>query len=321
MANKPEDFLREFHWLMDVLHNIDVGLVVMDMNFSIKLWNSFMQNHSAKYSPDVLERSIFEVFPELPEGWFKRKLQSVTVLRNAAFTTWEQRPYLFKFKNYRPVTGNAEFMYQNCTILPLLDTRGQVAHICLIVYDVTEVAVNRLQLQKVNAKLHDISRTDGLTGLLNRKTWEQELVNEFKRYQRYKHACSLIMFDIDHFKMVNDNHGHPAGDEVIRQTAHILSQGIRTMDVAGRYGGEEFVVFLVDTNAEGAKVVAERLRKAIEANPVHYEDKIISYTISLGICELSDRITDPTMWIDSADRGLYRAKRGGRNASVIYGFD
>lgn len=306
---------------MDVLHNIDVGLVVLDMECKIKLWNSFMQNHSAKISTDVLEKSVFEVFSELPEAWFRRKLQSVTVLRNAAFTTWEQRPYLFKFKNYRPVTGNAEHMYQNCTILPLMDTRGQVAHICLIIYDVTEVAVNRLQLQKANAKLHNISRTDGLTGLLNRKTWEQSLNHEFRRFQRYKHTCSLIMFDIDHFKNVNDNYGHPAGDEVIRQTSRILSEGIRNIDIAGRYGGEEFAVILVDTDADGAKVVAERLRTAIEASSVHYEDKIINYTISLGICELSERVTDPTMWIDSADRGLYRAKRGGRNTSVIYGLD
>lgn len=321
MANKPDDFLREFHWLMDVLHNIDVGLVVLDMSFRIKLWNSFMQNHSARFASDVLENSLFNVFPELPEAWFRRKLQSVTVLRNASFTTWEQRPYLFRFKNYRPVTGNAEYMYQNCTILPLLDTRGQVAHICLIVYDVTEVAVNRLQLQKANAKLHDISRTDGLTGLLNRKTWEQALHHEFRRFQRYEHQCSLIMFDIDHFKKINDSYGHPAGDEVIRQTARIVHNGIRNIDIGGRYGGEEFAVILVDTDAEGAKVVAERLRTRIEASSVHYEGQIINYTISLGICELSERISDPTMWIDSADRGLYRAKRGGRNTSVVYGFE
>ncbi len=321
MASKPEDFLREFHWLMDVLHNIDVGLVVLDVSFNIKLWNSFMQNHSAKNSSDVLEHSLFEVFPELPEPWFRRKLQSVSVLRNAAFTTWEQRPYLFKFKNYRPVTGSAEFMYQNCTIFPLLDTRGQVAHLCLIIYDVTEVAVNRLQLQTANAKLHDISRTDGLTGLLNRKTWEHALNHEFQRYQRYKHTCSLIMIDIDHFKNVNDTHGHPAGDDVIRETAKVLTEGIRNIDIAGRYGGEEFAVILVDTDAQGAKVVAERLRSRIEATTVHHEDLKLNVTISLGICELSERIADPTMWIESADRGLYRAKHGGRNTSVIYGFE
>jgi diguanylate cyclase len=318
MTTAPKEFLNEFHWLMDVLHNIDVGLVVLDLDMRVKLWNGFMQNHSAKASTDVLDKSIFDLFPELPEAWFRRKLQAVTMLHNAAFTTWEQRPYLFRFKNYRPVTGIAEHMYQNCTILPLTDANGQVAHICLIVYDVTEVAVNRMQLQKANAQLHQISRTDGLTGLLNRKTWEQSLRNEFKRFQRYHHACSLIMFDIDHFKRINDNYGHPAGDEVIRRTASILQSGLRESDVAGRYGGEEFAVILVDTDAAGAMVVAERLRTRIEASSVTYEKNIINYTVSLGIAELTAKITDPTMWIDTADRGLYNAKRAGRNQSVIY---
>ncbi len=303
---------------MDVLHNIDVGLVVLDLNLHIKLWNGFMQNHSAKTSADVLDECIFDVFPELPEAWFRRKLQSVTVLHNASFTTWEQRPYLFRFKNYRPVTGAAEHMYQNCTMLPLTDARGQVNHVCLIVYDVTEVAINRLQLQKANAQLHHISRTDGLTGLLNRKTWEQSLRHEFKRFQRYHHACSLIMFDIDHFKNINDSFGHTAGDEVIRRTAATLLEGLRDSDVAGRYGGEEFAVILVDTDATGARVVAERLRTRIEAASVPFEQHVINFTISLGIAELSPKITDSTMWIDTADRGLYNAKRSGRNQSSVY---
>jgi diguanylate cyclase (GGDEF) domain len=318
MTSSPKDFLHEFHWLMDVLHNIDVGLVVLDLHMHVKLWNGFMQNHSARSSAEVLDVCIFDLFPELPEAWFRRKLQAVTVLHNAAFTTWEQRPYLFRFKNYRPVTGAAEFMYQNCTMLPLTDATGEVNHICLIIYDVTEVAINRLQLQQANAQLRHISRTDGLTGLLNRKTWEQSLRLEFKRFQRYHHACSLIMLDIDHFKDINDSYGHTAGDEVIRRTAAILKEGLRESDVAGRYGGEEFVVILVDTDAAGAQVVAERLRTRIEASSVPYEQHIINFTVSLGIAELTPKISDPTMWIDTADRGLYNAKRAGRNQAIIY---
>ena len=303
---------------MDVLHNLDVGLVVLDLEMHIKLWNSFMQNHSAKQSPDVLEKNIFEVFPELPEAWFRRKIQAVTVLHSAAFTTWEQRPYLFRFKNYRPVTGLAEHMYQNCTILPLTDAHGQVKHVCLIIYDVTEVAVNRMQLQHANEQLRLISRTDGLTGLLNRKTWEESLNNEFYRFQRYQNTCSLIMFDIDHFKVVNDSYGHTAGDEVIRRTAQVLIHGVRNIDIAGRYGGEEFAVMLVDTDAQGAYIVAERLRKAIEATSVQHEQHALTYTVSLGIAELSSDMTDPTMWINCADQALYQAKNSGRNNTVIY---
>ncbi len=313
-----DEFLNEFHWVMDVLQNIDVGLVVLDSNFNVRLWNSFMQNHSARQPSDVLGNKIFDLFPELPEAWFRRKAQSVMVLGNSAFTTWEQRPFLFRFRNYRPVTGRAAFMYQNSTIIPLTDTRGKVAHICIILYDVTEIATNRMQLQRANHQLHIISRTDGLTGLLNRKTWEDSLQHEFRRFTRYHHTCSMIMFDIDHFKRVNDGYGHPAGDEVIRKAAEVVKACLRETDVAGRYGGEEFAIILVDTDAQGALVLAERLRQTIEATTVYYEDHVINFTISLGVAELTTRMSEPTLWIDSADRGLYRAKRAGRNRAFIY---
>ncbi len=312
-----KDFLNDFHWLMDVLNNIDVGLVILDKDYNIQLWNSFMQNHSARTPSDILGRNIFESFPELPPAWFKRKVESVLVLRNSAFTTWEQRPYLFRFKNYRPITGVAEFMYQNCTIIPLKDTQGKVEHICLIVYDVTEIAVNRLQLQTANEKLHQLSRTDGLTGLLNRKTWEIELDKEFKRYHRHQQPCSMLMFDIDHFKSINDNYGHPAGDEVIRHTAAAVRESIRETDIAGRYGGEEFAVILVNSGGQDAKLVAERLRQKIEQSTVCYEDMSINYTISIGICELGPNLKGPVAWIDAADKGLYEAKHNGRNNSVL----
>lgn len=314
----PKDFLSDFHWLMDVLQNIDVGLIILDEEFNIQLWNSFMQNHSAMGPTDVLGKNIFESFPELPEPWFRQKVQSVFVLHNSAFTTWEQRPYLFKFKNYRPVTGIADFMYQNSTIIPLKDTRGKVEHICLIVYDVTEVAVNRLQIQAANQQLHEISRTDGLTGLLNRKTWELDAEQEYKRFKRHEHPCSLVMFDIDHFKNINDSYGHPAGDEVIRQTAAAVKSCIRDIDIAGRYGGEEFTIVLSDTDTEGALVVAERIRNKIQELTVHYEDFAIQFTVSLGVALLTQQMANRTAWIDCADKALYQAKKNGRNNSVIY---
>ena len=303
---------------MDVLQDIDVGLVVLNKDFEIELWNSFMQNHSARLPTQVLGKNLFELFPEVPEAWFKRKVQTVFMLHNPAFTTWEQRPFLFKFRNYRPITGVADFMYQNCTILPLTNTSGQIEHICIIIYDVTEVAVNRLQLQNANEQLHTLSRTDGLTRLLNRKAWETELEEEFRRFQRNNAPVSLIMFDIDHFKKVNDNYGHPAGDEVIRSTASILRTTQREVDIAGRYGGEEFAVILLNCDAEGAKVFAERMRRSIESNTVTHDGIDIQYTISLGIAQLSPLIANPTDWINTADKGLYQAKENGRNNSVIF---
>ena len=314
---QDNDFLKDFHWIMDVVQHIDVGLVILDRSFTVQLWNSFMQNHSASRADEVLGKNLFSLFPELPEAWFKRKADAVFTLNNSAFTTWEQRPYLFRFKSYRPITSLAPYMYQNSMILPLKDARGNVDHICIVLYDVTEAAVNKIKTQEANLRLKHISRTDGLTGLLNRKTWENELESEFKRFARSQNSCSLVILDIDHFKKINDGYGHPAGDEVIRKTSHILKESIREIDIAGRYGGEEFVIILVDTDLAGAEVVAERLRQQIEAQIVEYDGNNITYTVSLGVAELSSNYSDKTQWLSTADQALYQSKESGRNQVTL----
>lgn len=277
-----------------------------------------MQNHSATNAESVINTSLFTAFPEIDEMWFRRKAESVYLLKNSAFTTWEQRPYLFRFENYRPITGKAEFMYQNTTFIPIQNLSGQTDGICLIVYDVTEQAVNHLAFEAANEQLAIISQTDGLTGLLNRKTWEDHFEKEFERLRRYEEDASVIIFDIDHFKKVNDGYGHPAGDEVIRQTARIVESCLRKTDIAGRYGGEEYIIFLPHTSAEDSIELAERIRTAIESTPAYYEKQEMNYTVSLGISGYVPSLASPTAWIDTADQALYQSKQGGRNQYHIY---
>jgi diguanylate cyclase (GGDEF)-like protein len=143
-------------------------------------------------------------------------------------------------------------------------------------------------------------------------------VSEFRRTRRTQQPSTLIMFDIDHFKKVNDTYGHQAGDDVIRATSARLREAMRSTDIAGRYGGEEFGVILVNTRADGALIFAERLRQTIEASVVRHEQHEIRYTVSLGIAELGAGLKDHKQWIECADQGLYAAKHGGRNRAVIY---
>ena len=110
--------MKEFHWLMEMVQTVDVGLVVIEEDFTVKVWNSFMESHSGVSAEAIRSTSLFEQFPDLPVEWLKQKTNTVFGLRNRSFMTWEQRPYLFKFKNYRPITGTEEFMYQNVTISP-----------------------------------------------------------------------------------------------------------------------------------------------------------------------------------------------------------
>jgi diguanylate cyclase (GGDEF)-like protein len=305
--------VSEIHWLMDMFQTVDVGLVVLSADYRIQVWNGFMENHSGLTPRQVRDRYLFDLFSEIDEDWLRRKCDPVILLKNRAFTIWEQRPYIFKFRNYRPITGSAEYMYQNSTIFPLSDTMGRVTHLCLIIYDVTDVAVSRLELESMNGQLRTLSKTDFLTSLNNRGFWEEALINEYKRIKRSGHHSTLLMCDIDHFKRVNDTFGHAAGDAVIQQVAVAVKKNLRSTDVAGRYGGEEFAVLLLDTTVEQAMFFAERLRKNVEAMAVEYNQQVLRVTVSIGVAEYSENMGEYRDWLEAADKALYQSKAAGRN--------
>jgi diguanylate cyclase (GGDEF)-like protein len=121
------------------------------------------------------------------------------------------------------------------------------------------------------------------------------------------------MMDIDHFKKVNDVYGHTVGDDVIRQVSKAISSQVRDIDIAGRYGGEEFGIILTHTNVQGAVIFAERLRSTIEKLVVHTGEQEVRFTISIGVAELTSKITDHRAWIETADGALYKSKENGRN--------
>ncbi|MEJ2345607.1 MAG: diguanylate cyclase [Gammaproteobacteria bacterium] len=317
--NEPGSEVAQLHWLLGILQNVDVGLVVLDRNCRIKLWNGFMENHSGVSAGHAMERDVFELVPELPRDWLQRKMASVSLLETSAYSTWQQRPYLLKFHSYRPVTGRSQWMYQNVTLFPLTSPQGQVEHVCMMLYDVTDMALDEQELLRTNQELERLSRTDGLTGLYNRRTWEDMLRSEFRRHQRSHQPGALVMFDIDHFKHINDTYGHPAGDAVLQRVAEVVRDTKRETDIAGRYGGEEFAIILLDTDDQGAMRFAERLRKAIAAATVRTDGKEISFTISLGVAGIV-HVEGATYshWLKAVDQALYRSKEGGRNRTTVY---
>ena len=315
----PAQFdINELHWLLDIVQSIDVGVVVTDRDYRVEVWNSFMENHSGRSSSEVAHKTLFDLFPEIDRAWFTHKVETAVMLGTRAFTIWEQRPNLVRFKSYQPITGLADEMYQNVTILPLRSTNGATDHVCLIIYDVTGVAVNKRQLESANAQLQELALRDGLTGLLNRRHWENCVEHEFARHMRYETPVSLVMFDIDHFKSVNDQYGHQIGDEVIREVARVTRNLARETDYAGRYGGEEFVVLLPDTSLSGAGQFAERLRLAISKLSVDHEGKPLQFTVSLGVACLDNKMNSHADLIERADKALYQSKENGRNQTTVY---
>lgn len=309
--------LDDFHWLMDILQTIDVGLVVIDRQYQIQLWNGFMENHSGLFAAAVRGQNLFQQFADLPETWLRRKVEEVFALHSPVFSSWEQRARLFNFVSTRPFTGSSEWMYQNVTLMPLVSRNGQCSHICFIIYDVTDAATGKLAQQQANKKLEALSITDRLTNLYNRGHWEECLRQEYQRHFRTGSPVTLMMFDIDFFKKINDTYGHPAGDTVLRQVACILKQQLRATDLAGRYGGEEFGILLLDADSATSQIVAERLRQAIAKHLVQHEAHAIHFTISIGLAELNPRLGTPAQWLNHADKALYFAKHHGRNRVIV----
>ncbi|MBI5664097.1 MAG: diguanylate cyclase [Nitrospirae bacterium] len=163
-------------------------------------------------------------------------------------------------------------------------------------------------------ELQHLSQTDGLTGLFNRQHLDKRLTEEMERARRYGSPLSLIIFDIDHFKRINDSYGHIIGDKMLQTTASVIRDTLRTTDIAGRFGGDEFVVILVQTDIGIGVQVAERLRSRIgqELVPVR-EGQTAGFSISLGICQFDGAFKRAEDFIAKADTALYEAKRNRRN--------
>lgn len=151
--NNDTDDLQDFHWLADMVESVEVGLVVLDLDYRVQAWNGFMENHSGLTASQIHGRILFEAFPDLPQRWLSRKMEAAVMLKTRAFTSWEQRPWVFRFRNTRPITGMEEYMYQNLTISPLSGPDGQIQKICLMVYDVTDEASTKKALQEANERL------------------------------------------------------------------------------------------------------------------------------------------------------------------------
>lgn len=172
----------------------------------------------------------------------------------------------------------------------------------------------QLQFKQAMDRIVEVSRMDELTGLPNRRAFYEHLEDEQGRFERKDQVYSLVMMDIDHFKDVNDTHGHSAGDRVLQEFADRLQSTVRGMDVLGRFGGEEFILLLPETGYEGAQTLAEKLREVIAERPFDLEDQEVGITASFGVtAQTSESPREHEELIKEADQAMYEAKTSGRN--------
>jgi two-component system cell cycle response regulator len=170
------------------------------------------------------------------------------------------------------------------------------------------------RLRHFNEQLEELSTTDALMGIFNRLFFQKRISYEFQRTQRYNKPLSLLIMDLDHFKQINDQHGHLFGDLILKQLATMLRQSVRQVDLLARYGGEEIVVICPETDTNGAMILAERIRSDVEKHDFGDEKQKTKITVSLGFVEVPNaKIHDVSEMLRAADDALYRAKAAGRN--------
>lgn len=191
------------------------------------------------------------------------------------------------------------------------DDKGKPLFVAGIVFDITEKKEMLMELERKNNILLEMSSIDGLTKISNHRTLISRLTAELSEANRTGSPLSIAIFDIDDFKKVNDNNGHVIGDQVLADVANIIKNNIRETDLAGRYGGEEFMIIFPNAKVETASKVAERIRKSIEKN-IFYDE--IAITISGGVKQYEGEIL--TEFVQGADRNLYEAKHNGKNQIV-----
>lgn len=169
------------------------------------------------------------------------------------------------------------------------------------------------ELRRECARLRELSEIDELTGLYNRRFFKRHLDREVRRFQRYGHVLSLALIDVDHFKDVNDSHGHAVGDEALCHVSKTALSTLRESDLIARVGGDEFAVLMPDTPTSGGVRAAERLISAIASAPLTTGDETLMISLSIGVAGIEERSTaDPVSFFKAADAALYRAKEGGR---------
>ncbi len=203
-------------------------------------------------------------------------------------------------------TKDGHPLWMDINIVPIFNEQGQLAYFAAIERDLTEHKM-------LQARLEILASTDALTGLPNRQAFTGRANKEFSRSNRYSRPLSLIMIDVDHFKSINDQYGHAAGDHVLTNVGRILGDGLRDSDVLARIGGEEFVLLLPDTPMTNAEYVAERMRLGLEVTPIKYQDLELTITASFGVAAISPQDETLDQMLARADQAMYEAKNKGRN--------
>ena len=243
----------------------------------------------------------------------------------------EQLDKFIKVEDCRYIKSEAELeKYKHYTVLPLEISHKTIGYLVadgikertrdkfLILAHQFMLGIKRVLLYQ---KVQELAITDGLTSTFTRRYYQERFAEEIERSKKFHYHASFLMADIDTFKDFNDRYGHLVGDAILKEVARTVKENIRQVDAVGRFGGEEFIVILTETDKNGARFAAERIRQAVEDKRIKVYDEDLKVTISIGVSTFPEDAKDLDAVIDKADKALYRAKQGGRNRVTVFGIN
>jgi diguanylate cyclase (GGDEF)-like protein/PAS domain S-box-containing protein len=294
-----EEQLRETRdALQTIFYSSPLAILTLDTEDRVAMWNPAAEEIFGWTEKEVIE----QVNPTVPDN----KLNEYNALCQATLNGMA----FSNLDTLRMKKDGTQFPV-NLSVAPLRGKQSQVTGGVHVIADNTE-------RKKLQEELRQQATTDGLTGILNRRHFQQLALSDLKRAIRFNHPLAIVLIDIDHFKQVNDTFGHAAGDQALLAFTKICQQNIREIDLFARFGGDEFVLLLPETDCGQAYAVVERLRVAVTAASINFDGKQIPITISSGITSLSGDQESFDTLLGQADQALYHAKEEGRNNVVRY---
>jgi diguanylate cyclase (GGDEF)-like protein/PAS domain S-box-containing protein len=269
-----------------------------DTSGRITFFNEFAQSFFGYTQQEILGRDLLRTIVPLIESSGRDLVAMIKDLL--------ANPDKYPTNENENVRKNGERVWMSWTNRALYNEQGQLTEILSVGNDIT-------RLKRTEAKLVELATTDPLTGLFNRRHFWEVCKREIERIKRYGSMLSLLMIDVDHFKLVNDTYGHDVGDQVLQSLADLCRRTFRGVDIIGRIGGEEFAVLLPETGLPEAAGAAHRLRQAVEQASIAVGEHFIKITVSAGVAMAVNESADLETLFKQADLALYAAKAGGRN--------
>jgi diguanylate cyclase (GGDEF)-like protein/PAS domain S-box-containing protein len=293
---------RSEHFLNTIFHSIRDPFSIFDTEFRIVRVNEAYANLKSKRTDELIGKHCYAAL---------QGRQTVCEGCVVAKTLHSSDPCA---KDKRIVRENGTELWVEIYTYPILDGEGRVSHVIEYTRDITERRKSEDEKGRLIEKLERLSRTDGLTGLMNRRALTEHLNYELDRARRYRSDLSIILCDLDNFKQINDRYGHDTGDRALQLISTALEAIIRKTDIAGRYGGDEFMLILPDTGISGAESLADKILADLNVIDLpSHDDRPIRLSMSIGITCMTDPAESLHSLIKRADNAMYASKQAGRS--------